>query len=216
VDRLAELGRQRVEHAGQPGHRVVAVDEGRPDLKRPQVAVPTALLAVTGVGAGVLGFMTGRWIYVIVILLVVLVGLLGFLIYTLYAKEREERVARGVAAEGEATVIRRAERRAAVGLEEGFRKAVAVIEARQLGHLPWYLVLGAPGAGKTAMLRASGLELPPAERLVEAGPTVSASGGSRISRGDRHGRTLSTAPGGDQRMDAPALVRTGRGRACKV
>jgi type VI secretion system protein ImpL len=184
-------------------------------LSRPQVAVPTSVLAATGATAGILGFVMGRWIYVIVVVLVVLVGLLGFLIYTLYSKEREERVRRGVAADGEATVIRRAERRAAVSLEEGFRKAVAVIEARKLEELPWYLVLGAPGAGKTALLRTSGLELPAAvERLVEAGPTASCNWWltNQAVVIDTAGRYTIAHEGGDHREWTRLLALVGKHR----
>ena len=187
------------------------------NLKRPQVAIPVGALAVTGVTAVILGFFMQRWVYVIVALLVLLIGLLAFLVYSLYSKERDSRVARGVAPEGDATLIRRKEQRAAVGLEEGFRKAVAVIEARQLGHLPWYLVLGAPGAGKTALLRASGLELPAAvERLVEPGPTSSCNWWltNQAVMIDTAGRHTTAHEGGDHQewKQLLALVRKHRPR----
>jgi len=143
-------------------------------VKRPQIAIPAGAILITGVTAGVLGFFLGKWIYVIVALLGILVALLAFLILALYSREREERLKRGTVDEGSATVMRRREEaRATVGLEEGFRRAVSVIEARELGGLPWYLVLGARGAGKSALLRASGLDLPAAvEKLVGTGPTT--------------------------------------------
>ena len=187
------------------------------NLKRPQVAIPVGALAVTGVTAIILGFFLQRWVYLIAALLVLLIGLLAFLVYSLYSKERDSRVARGVAPEGDATLIRRKEQRAAVGLEEGFRKAVAVIEARQLGHLPWYLVLGAPDAGKTALLRASGLELPAAvERLVEPGPTTSCNWWltNQAVVIDTAGRYSTAHEGGDHRewKQLLALVRKYRPR----
>jgi ImcF (intracellular multiplication and macrophage-killing)-related protein len=143
-------------------------------VKRPQIAIPAGAILITGVTAGVLGFVLGKWIYVIVALLGILVTLLAFLIFALYSREREERLKRGTVDEGGASVMRRREEaRATIGLEEGFRRAVAVIEARELGGLPWYLVLGARGAGKSALLRASGLDLPAAvEKLVGTGPTA--------------------------------------------
>jgi len=148
-------------------------------LRRPQVAIPAGAVVLGGATAGLLGFFLQRWVYVVVALLALLVGLLAFLIWNYYARERDERIARGTGAEDDPTLIQRRgsvreERRAAEALEVGFQKALAWLEERKLGSLPWYLVIGAPGAGKTALLRLSGLDLPAAvERLVEAGPTAS-------------------------------------------
>ena len=145
-------------------------------LRKPKVWVPILLLVlVLGIGGG-LAFWFGEWIYLIIALLIVLIGLLGFVVYSLYARERDERSARGTGASDDGERDRRDAEQGTAQLEQRFRKAAAVIEARSLGALPWYLVIGLPGAGKTSLLRASGLELPSAvESLVESGPTSSCS-----------------------------------------
>ncbi len=146
-------------------------------LRTPRVAIPTGAVLVTGATAGVVGFFLNQWVYVVVTLIVLLIALLIYLVYTMYAREREERGARGTGADDSMTVVgRREERHSSAPLEERFRKALAVVVARKLDALPWYLVIGSPGAGKTALLRASGVELPSAvESLVEGGPTSSIS-----------------------------------------
>ncbi len=154
-----------------------------PDLKgalaklgKPRVLAPALLFVlVLGIG-GALAFWFGQWIYVVIALLVVLIGLLGFVVHALYARERDERSARGTGAGDEAARERRKDEQGAAQLAQRFQKAAAVIEARSLAGLPWYLAIGLPGSGKTSLLRASGLELPSAvESLVEAGPTSSCS-----------------------------------------
>src|ERR1039458_2668259 len=49
-----------------------------------------------------------------------------------------------------------------------FQKAIAGLKSSRLGHkgrdalglLPWYIIIGPPGAGKTTALRSSGLQFP--------------------------------------------------------
>jgi len=152
----------------------MALKDALGKLGQARVWVPVLLaLLVVGIGGG-LAFWLGSWVYLIVALLIVLIGLLGFAVWALYARERDDRSSRGTGAGDEAERSRRAGAEGAAQLEERFRKAAAVIEARSLGGLPWYLVIGLPGSGKTTLLRSSGLELPSAvESLVEAGPTSS-------------------------------------------
>lgn len=145
-------------------------------LTNPRVVIPASVVTLTATGAGALAFFLNNWLYFAIPLFTVLIALVAYLVRGLYSKEREERGARGTGASDDATVIhRRSEGRsalAAASLEQSFKKAFAVVQARKLEGLPWYLVVGAPGAGKTALLRASGLELPSAvESLVESGPT---------------------------------------------
>ena len=63
-----------------------------------------------------------------------------------------------------------------------FQKAIAGLKSSRLGHkgrdalglLPWYVIIGPPGAGKTTALRASGLQFPYAK-----GGKVKGVGGTR-------------------------------------
>ena len=63
-----------------------------------------------------------------------------------------------------------------------FQKAIAGLKSSRLGHkgrdalgiLPWYIIIGPPGAGKTTALRASGLQFPYAK-----GGKVKGVGGTR-------------------------------------
>jgi hypothetical protein len=148
-------------------------------VKNPRVLAPTGFAVATGAAAGVFGFLLNNWVYFAVAMLIMLAGLIAYLIVSMHRRESSERAARGTGAADDATVMqRRPELRpppsGASNLEERFKKAHAVIQARSLQTLPWYLVVGPSGSGKSAFLRASGLKLPPAvESLVEHGPTSS-------------------------------------------
>ena len=150
-------------------------------IKNPRVLAPTGIVLATGTFAGVFGFLLDKWIYFAVAMLILLAGIIAYLIIAMHRKESAERAARGTGAADDATIMQRRsapERRPAASggasVEERFKKAQAVIQARSLQTLPWYLVVGASGAGKSAFLRASGLNLPAAvESLVESGPTSS-------------------------------------------
>lgn len=55
-------------------------------------------------------------------------------------------------------------------LQQRFEDAMAALKetsvsGRQMYDLPWYLIIGPPGSGKTTILRNSGLQFPLAERL---------------------------------------------------
>ena len=148
-------------------------------IKSPRVLAPSGIVLATGAAAGVFGFLLNNWVYFAVAMLIMLAALIAYLIISMHRRESTERAARGTGAADDATVMQRVARarpepKGAANLEERFKKAHAVVQARGLQALPWYLVIGASGAGKTAFLRASGLKLPAAvESLVEAGPTSS-------------------------------------------
>jgi type VI secretion system protein ImpL len=59
----------------------------------------------------------------------------------------------------------------------GLRGAMARWSGRYLYELPWYVIIGAPGSGKTTALRNSGLKFPLADRLGEQ--AVRGVGGTR-------------------------------------
>jgi hypothetical protein len=149
-------------------------------LSQPAVWVPLVLvlvLVVLGVGGY---FLFGSWLVaVIVALALALVVLVAVLLRTLFGREREERLGRGIDDRGPAEEAERFETSAERSMEEDFRRAVAEIRTSRLGAggveaLPWLLVMGEAGGGKSALLRVSGLELP-AEYVhsVGIGPTRS-------------------------------------------
>jgi hypothetical protein len=85
------------------------------------------------------------------------------LVRAVIVQEREERLDRGFDA-GDAPVGATQEMERA-NLRTSFRRSLAELRASRLARdgiyaLPWYLVLGERGAGKSALIRASGLELP--------------------------------------------------------
>ena len=118
----------------------------------------------------------GRWLDAI--LIAVALGVIGVLLLVLrafMAMDTEERLARGIE-EGGAPPSG-SETTAPVGAE--FQHAIEEIKASRLGAggldaLPWVLMLGEPGAGKTAAMRESGLAMP-AEyaNRVSGAPTTS-------------------------------------------
>lgn len=70
-------------------------------------------------------------------------------------------------------------------LRERFEQAFKILKTNHLGgsggglmiDLPWYIVIGAPGSGKTTVLRNSGLDFPLAERV--GGDVLAGVGGTR-------------------------------------
>jgi hypothetical protein len=149
-------------------------------LRDPRVLIPavTATSLLVLVGGSWLIFRS--WLVALVIALaVVLVALVIFLLRTIFSQEREQRLERGLEERAAAAPPPSAAAAAGIGggLEAGFRRALAEIRSSRLGRegiytLPWHLVLGESGAGKTEALRGSGLDLP-AEyaHILRAGPT---------------------------------------------
>ena len=132
-------------------------------LKKPAVYVPIlAILAVVLLGAGGYFIFRSWLVAVIVALALALIGLMVALLRTIFQQEKEERLGRGIDEHAETAPSAAA---TAPSMQETFRRAVAEIRGSRLGTagietMPWILVLGEPGAGKTALLRESGLELP--------------------------------------------------------
>ena len=121
--------------------------------------IVTALLLVIATVA--IGFFLGQWLVpIIVSLLALLTELVFFLLRNLILAEREERLDRG-----HADVAGAPAPRPGADLPASFRRSLAELRGSRLGRdglyaLPWYLVIGPPGAGKSALLGASGLDLP--------------------------------------------------------
>lgn len=135
-------------------------------FKRPGVYLPGLMLAA---GAGLTfaaWVLFENWLVALIVALsVLLIVLIVLVVRMLIGREREERLDRGLEAPGEMEARRAIESRSATrrGLQETFRDALAEIRNRlQAGvnELPWVLVLGATGSGKSSLLAESGLDLP--------------------------------------------------------
>jgi len=122
-------------------------------------AVITTLLLVAAVV--IAGIWLGNWLVAIILaLLVALAQLVYFLLRNLVSSEREERLDRGYA-----DVSAAPPPTPGADLPTRFKRSVAELRASRLGReslyaLPWYLVIGDTGAGKSALIAGSGLDLP--------------------------------------------------------
>lgn len=146
-------------------------------FKRPPVYWTLLIILASVLVAGLMFFIFGRWLDAI--LIAVALGLIGVLLLVLrsfLAMEREDRLARGIDAGGAAPA---GPGQAGESVELGFRRAIEEIRSSRLGAggldaLPWILVLGEPGAGKTAAIRESQLAMPAEYATrVGGGPTSS-------------------------------------------
>jgi hypothetical protein len=151
-------------------------------LRDPRVLISMLTGTSVVVFAGGARLVFASWLVAAITgLAVVLIGLLGMLLWVLYSQDRERRIQRGTEEREfvEQEHERGRARSALESLEERFRRAVDEIKRSQRGpkgiyQNPWYLVIGEPGSGKSALLAASGLELPAKfEGFVGRGPTES-------------------------------------------
>lgn len=120
----------------------------------------------------------GRWLEAILVAVVLaVIAVLLLVLRSFLAMEREERLGRGV--EEHAQGGAEEEASGAEPVTVAFRYAIEEIRSSRLGAggldaLPWLLVLGEPGCGKTAAVRESGLEMPAEYAArVGGGPTAS-------------------------------------------
>lgn len=136
--------------------------EERPIL----TSVIIALIA--GLVIGLIGWLTGNWLAATIsVLAILLVALVIIMVRSVFQKERTDKLGRGV--ESRRDQARAREERSSTGshsdVQSKFDGSVAELK-RSLGgrgavyELPWYLVFGPEGSGKSSMLLESGLELP--------------------------------------------------------
>ncbi len=147
----------------------------------PKLAIPlVSAAAIVGLAAGARAIFGVSWLVPILVALgVALIGLVAALVVMLFRQEKAQRRVRGV--DDDEEVASRAATDAEVAsrsrIGDRFRGMLEELRKSRLGRdgiyaLPWYLVVGNPGSGKSALLHESGLELP-AEfaRLPAPGPT---------------------------------------------
>ncbi|MBI4696826.1 MAG: type VI secretion system membrane subunit TssM [Gammaproteobacteria bacterium] len=122
-------------------------------------------------------FLDGEVARLVAILIVVLLWALNLVRKAFAAKSANAQIAEGIAGGEPAPRKSRAadgpdrslEQRAVLG--ERFQEAIEVLKktgkkgAGNLYELPWYIIIGPPGAGKTTALKNSGLKFPLADRF---------------------------------------------------
>jgi hypothetical protein len=135
-----------------------------PRLSRPRAWLPLLAAAVVAAAVALIGLLSRNWFAaVIAVLCAVLVVLLVLLVRMLVRRESDERLGSGLAGDArlQAADARDARQSAAADLRSRFREALAEIRRTIDPYdVPWFLVIGTPGSGKSALLSASGLHLP--------------------------------------------------------
>lgn len=147
-------------------------------IRNPRVAIPLLILLSVGGLAGLARLLFKNWlIALIVALAVLLIVLVVLVVRMLIGREREDRLERGLEApeQAEAASESATRRSARSTLQATFREALSEIRTRLragVNELPWYLLLGETGSGKTLLLEQSGLDVPAAyARSRVFGPT---------------------------------------------
>src|SRR5688572_13363197 len=127
-----------------------------------------------------------EWIAIGVTAVVVVVLVTLYLVRRLRARKAARELERAIAAQADAHAkMVRPEQEAEIRALQGeFMKAVGALKASRLGKggttalyaLPWYMIIGPPGAGKSTAIRNSGLHFP---YLSQGGGAVRGIGGTR-------------------------------------
>jgi len=146
--------------------------------------ISMGLFRYIGIGAiGVLIWYAGSYIdflrpaknRLIAIVIVVVLFLIYLLIRKLFARRRENRMSDDLAASADSDIDPSKERsdEELATLKEKFDEALQVLRKSGKGKyrqgslysLPWYMIIGPPGVGKTTLLVNSGLQFPLAEKM---------------------------------------------------
>ncbi|GDY14339.1 type VI secretion protein VasK [Planctomycetota bacterium] len=118
------------------------------------IAFASAVVCALLVALYVLSFVIRMptWIWALLVAVAVLIGVVAWLVRKLMDAGKAKTIERGVAAGASETAAMR----------EQFQRYLTALRQSPSGRgalatLPWYLVIGAPGSGKTTMLQESGL-----------------------------------------------------------
>lgn len=124
----------------------------------------------------------------IVVTVVAILALVGVILYRRYKAMKAAKAiekALNAQAEEQARMVRPEQQQAVRELQAEFSRAVGSLKSTKLGKsgvealyaLPWYVIIGPPGAGKTTALRNSGLQFPYLSQRTGGG--VKGVGGTR-------------------------------------
>jgi type VI protein secretion system component VasK len=108
------------------------------------------------------GAISGSWLdWIVIAAALGIIGMMVVVLRSYFAQERAQRLQRGLEDESASQVSEETSE----SVEQSFQRTVEEIRGSRLGTggldtLPWLMVLGLGGEGKTAMMRESGLELP--------------------------------------------------------
>ena len=140
-------------------------------------------IALAWAAAIVFHGITALFLAAIAVTAVVVLGLAAWAIYKAIAtRNAASAIEQGLGDLSGRSNIRPDQQAEITAMQVEFQKAIAGLKSSRLGHkgrdalglLPWYVIIGPPGAGKTTALRASGLQFPYAK-----GGKVKGVGGTR-------------------------------------
>jgi type VI secretion system protein ImpL len=140
-------------------------------------------IALVWAAAVVFHGISALFIAAIAVTAVVVLGLAGYAIFKAIAtRKAASAIEQGLGDMSGKSNIRPDQQAEITAMQVEFQKAIAGLKSSRLGHkgrdalglLPWYIIIGPPGAGKTTALRSSGLQFPYAK-----GGKVKGVGGTR-------------------------------------
>ncbi|MBC8073306.1 MAG: type VI secretion system membrane subunit TssM, partial [Deltaproteobacteria bacterium] len=146
-----------------------------------------AVLLIAAVWAVVLLLELPKWIAIVATVVIVLVLLTFVIVKIVRAKKAAREIERALKAQADRhAASARPDLRADVdSMQQEFLRAIAALKGSKLGGkkgtealyaLPWYMIIGPPGAGKSTALRQSGLRFP---YQSKSGGGVQGVGGTR-------------------------------------